>query len=86
MENIATKLCAWVTANEDKIYNPFLSHPGKLYLVYNQCSTQYYIKGFDPLKDTLIEILHTILVGIVKYLQHSTHRLKEDLHPLSSVC
>ena len=29
MESIATELHAWVFANEDKIYNPFLSHPGK---------------------------------------------------------
>jgi len=29
MESIATELHVWVAANEDKIYNPFLSHPGK---------------------------------------------------------
>ncbi|KAJ6529506.1 hypothetical protein DFH09DRAFT_1250415 [Mycena vulgaris] len=54
--DIVKELMDWVTANESKFYNPFLS-----------------MKGFDPAKDTPIEILHTILLGIVKYAWHKTH-------------
>ncbi|KAJ6541428.1 hypothetical protein B0H19DRAFT_1077274 [Mycena capillaripes] len=57
VEEITSELTQWTAENEVEIYSPFLT-----------------TKGFDPTtKDTPIELLHTILLGVVKYIWHVFH-------------
>ncbi|KAJ7788913.1 hypothetical protein B0H14DRAFT_2536420 [Mycena olivaceomarginata] len=52
IEEIQEELIQWTVDNRDKLYSPFLTMK----------------VGFDPAVDTPIEILHTILLGIIKYI------------------
>ena len=38
-ETIAKELRKWVLDNKDKIYNPFLSHPGRIFLDFDTLSS-----------------------------------------------
>ncbi|KAF7310234.1 hypothetical protein MIND_00397100 [Mycena indigotica] len=54
---IKAELTQWTTENDEKIYSAFLT-----------------TKGFDPTyRDTPVELLHTILLGAVKYVWHVSH-------------
>ncbi|KAL1939056.1 hypothetical protein VTO73DRAFT_10316 [Trametes versicolor] len=55
-EEIQAELLVWVNANEEAVYNPFLTMP-----------------GLDPTHDTPVEVLHTVLLGVIKYAWHWTH-------------
>ncbi|KAJ7811767.1 hypothetical protein B0H13DRAFT_2472436 [Mycena leptocephala] len=58
-ETVTEALKKWVEDNRKTIYSAFL--------------TTDVLSGFDPPRDTPIELLHTILLGVLKYLWHSTH-------------
>lgn len=71
---ITAELFEWVMDNREKIYSGFMTTEGGL--SFRSASSLYWYinnKGFDPTKDTPVEILHTILLGIVKYIWHNTH-------------
>ncbi|KAJ7479923.1 hypothetical protein FB451DRAFT_1172006 [Mycena latifolia] len=56
--DIQAELVQWTLDNRENIYSAFLTMK---------------VLGFDPTKDTPVEILHTILLGIVKYIWHISH-------------
>ncbi|KAF7303394.1 hypothetical protein MIND_00567600 [Mycena indigotica] len=60
--NIKAELMKWVDENDEKLYSAFL-----------RTTVLRQIVAFDPTRDTPIELLHTILLGAVKYVWHISH-------------
>jgi hypothetical protein len=69
---IQQELIQWTVDNHQKIYSPFLTMKG-ISLQYMNDVGRSHSLGFDPTKDTPVEILHTILLGIIKYIWHVSH-------------
>lgn len=72
VEDVSRELHAWLAQQPGDKMNPLLSIAG----AYIQNCLAYlflYVLGLDPSQDTPVEILHTILLGIVKYAWHILH-------------
>jgi hypothetical protein len=80
-EDIQVELLKWVDEKKATILNLFLTLKGQCFLSLFWCATVWLILvmiDFDAARDTPIEILHTILLGIVKYAWYGSHSSWKD--------
>lgn len=72
-DDISKEVLAWLDSQTDQPYNPLLDVPCMFFALLWRAIPDLNLQVLDPSQDTLVEILHTISLGVEKYAWHGLH-------------